>query len=415
MVEFSRRRLLGAGAGVAGALAATACAPLAPAPPAAAPSSATIAQGAAVGPLPGIEKPKITVGFIPITCSSPIVNAKALGIYAKHGLDVTLKKFSGWAEVWAAYATGEIDASHMLAPMPLAIDQGLASGRMRTRLPLITNTNGQAITLHRKHLGTVREPADFAGFRLAIPFDYSVHNLLLRDYLSMGGLDPDVDVELRVLRPPDMVANLLTGGVDGYLGPDPFNQRAVATGAGYLFALTRDLWNGHPCCSFGVNDEFARENPVTYQALTRAIHDAALWSDQTQNRSAAARSMAPEQFLNQQPALLESILTGEYQDGTGIPRRVPDRVRFQPYPQEAFGLWMLTQFQRWGLAGTDRWVTPQQYRDTVGAVFDDEASRAAFDALGAPLPAPATGLDINGRRFEPDNFLHWTAKQVSTT
>ncbi|RBO89557.1 ABC transporter substrate-binding protein [Nocardia puris] len=410
-----RRRFLGIGAAVAGAYATAACAPIAPPPPAAAPASGTTVPGVALEPLPGIEKPKITVGFIPITCSSPIVNAKALGIYAKHGLDVTLKKFSGWAEVWAAYATGEIDATHMLAPMPLAIDQGLASGRMRTRLPLITNTNGQAITLHRKHFGRVRGPEDFAGMRLGVPFDYSVHNLLIRDYLSRGGLDPDTDVELRVLRPPDMVANLMTGGVDGYLGPDPFNQRAVATGAGYLFTLTRDLWAGHPCCGFGVNDEFAQANPVTYQALTRAVHDAALWSDKAENRAAAARSMAPEQFLNQQPQLLEAILTGEFQDGTGIARRVPDRVRFEPYPQEAFGIWMLTQFQRWGLAGAGRWTTAQEYRDTVRSVFDADASRAAFTALGVPPPAPATELLINGRRFDPDHPSHWTVKQVSTT
>ncbi|MGX1807550.1 ABC transporter substrate-binding protein [Nocardia sp. NPDC055321] len=409
-----RRRFLGAGATLVGAFAAAGCAPIAPKPPAAAPATGTTVPGAAIGPLPGIEKPDITVGFIPITCSSPIVNAKALGVYAKHGLNVTLKKFSGWAEVWAAYATGEIDATHMLAPMPLAIDQGLASGRMRTRLPLITNTNGQAITLHRRHIGKVRGPADFAGMRLGVPFDYSVHNLLLRDYLSGGGLDPDADVELRVLRPPDMVANLITGGIDGFLGPDPFNQRAVATGTGFLFTLTRDLWNGHPCCGFGVNDAFAQQHPVTYQAITRAIHDAALWSDRSENRSAAAHSMAPEQFLNQQPKLLESILTGRFADGAGGNRDVPDRVRFEPYPQEAFGIWMLTQFQRWGLADTGRWTTPQQYRETVRSVFDEPASRAAFAALGANPPAPAAGLTINGRRFDPDNPSPWIEKQVST-
>ncbi|WP_338856196.1 ABC transporter substrate-binding protein [Gordonia hongkongensis] len=411
--ELSRRRFVGAGAAAAGAVLLGGCAPLGPSPGSGAGPGSTV--GAAVGPLPGIEKPDLTIGFVPITCASPIINAKPLGIYAKHGLNVTLKKFSGWAEVWAAYATGDIDATHMLAPMPLAINEGLASGRMRTRLPLITNTNGQAITLHRKHFGRVRSAEDMKGFRLGIPFDYSVHNLLLRDYLAAGGVDPDTDLELRVMRPPDMVANLMTENIDGYLGPDPFNQRSVVTGSGYLFTLTRDLWNGHPCCSFGVNDEFAAENPVTYQALTRAIHDAALWSDDAHNRSAAARSMAPEQFVNQKPELLESVLTGEYSDGTGVKRRVPDRIRFEPYPHEAFGVWMLTQFQRWGLADASRWTSADQYSRTVRSVFDADASSAAFAALGTRVPAARTSLTVNGRVFDPADPTPWTHELVVTT
>ena len=65
---------------------------------------------------------------------------------------------------------------------------------------------------------------------LGIPFEYSVHALLLRDYLVAGGLDPVSDVELRLLRPPDMVAQWEVGAVDGFIGADPFNQRALNTG-----------------------------------------------------------------------------------------------------------------------------------------------------------------------------------------
>lgn len=409
--ELNRRGFLGAGALALGAGALAACSP--PMPPSSSGAHTTV--GAPVRPLPGIERPDITVGFIPITCASPIINAQPLGIYEKHGLNVTLRKMTGWAEIWAAYATGEIDASHMLAPMPLAINEGLASGQMRTRLPLITNTNGQAITLHRKYYGRVREAADFKGFRLAVPFDYSVHNLLLRDFLASGGVDPDRDVEIRVMRPPDMVANLISEGLDGYLGPDPFGQRAVSTGAGYLFTLTRDLWAGHPCCSFGVNDDFAQENPVTYQALTNAIHDASLWSDQGGNRSAASQSMSPEQYLNQSPELIEAVLTGDYEDGTGIARSVPDRIRFQPYPQEVFGVWMLTQFQRWGLAELDRWTSPEDYLSTVRSVFDADASRAAFAALDVPTPESLTSLSIMDRSFDPAHPEPWLAEQVRTS
>jgi nitrate/nitrite transport system substrate-binding protein len=334
-----------------------------------------------------------------------------LGIYAKHGLEVTLKKFSGWAEIWGAYVAGEIDATHMLAPMPLAIHNGLASGQTATRLPLLTNTNGQAITLSTRHLNRVHGPQDMAGFVMGIPFEYSMHNLLLRHYLTTGGLNPDTDVTLRVMRPADMVANLVTRNIDGYLAPDPFNQRAVSIGAGYLHVLTRDLWNGHPCCSFAVRDDFATENPVTYRALTRAVADAAVWSDNPGHRVEAAQSMSAESYLNQNPKLLTQILTGNFPDGTGLDRSIPDRIRFSPYPFEASGIWMLSQFQRWGLVPGGTYSTEQSYLNAIRPVFDTTAASTALTDLGVTLE-PRGPEVIMGSVFDPSDPAPWTAKQV---
>ncbi|MGA9870728.1 MAG: ABC transporter substrate-binding protein [Rhodococcus sp. (in: high G+C Gram-positive bacteria)] len=403
----SRRRFLSLGGAVAGATALAGCS----LGPTASPETAASTVGAPLGPLPGIESPHITVGFIPITCASPIVNALPMGIYAKHGLKVTLKKFSGWAEIWGAYVAGEIDATHMLAPMPLAIHNGLASGQTATRLPLLTNTNGQAITLAQKHRGRVRGPQDMGGFVLGIPFEYSMHNLLLRHYLSTGGVNPNTDVAVRVMRPADMVANLVTGNIDGYLAPDPFNQRAVSIGAGYLHVLTRDLWNGHPCCSFAVRDDFAAANPVTYRALTRAVADAAVWSDDPHHRVEAARSMAAESYLNQKPELLTQVLTGNFPDGTGLERSVPDRIRFSPYPFEAYGVWMLTQFQRWGLVPTDTYTTAESYSKAIRPVFDTQAAATALTDLGV-TPQPRGPEIIMGSVFDPSDPAPWTAAQV---
>ena len=84
------------------------------------------------------------------------------------------------------------------------------------------------------------------GFRFCVPFDYSMHNYLLRYYLAEGGVHPDKDVQIRVVPPAEMVANLKAGNVDGYLGPDPFNQRAVYENAGFLFKLSKEIWDRHP-------------------------------------------------------------------------------------------------------------------------------------------------------------------------
>ena len=133
-------------------------------------------------------------------------------------------------------------------------------------MPAIENINGQAITLAIKHKDK-RNPKDWKGFRFAVPFDYSMHNYLLRYYVAEHGLDPDKDIQIRSVPPPEMVANLRADNIDGYLGPDPFNQRAVFDGIGFIHLLTKELWDGHPCCAFTVSKEFA---DAESQRLSRA-------------------------------------------------------------------------------------------------------------------------------------------------
>ena len=125
-------------------------------------------------------------------------------------------------------------------PMPLAMTLGVGSQPTPMYMPAVENINGQAITLHIKHKG-VKTAADMKGFRFCVPFDFSMHNYLLRYFLAEGGVHPDKDVQIRVVPPPEMVANLKAGNVDGYLGPDPFNQRAVYENAGFLFTACRSL------------------------------------------------------------------------------------------------------------------------------------------------------------------------------
>jgi nitrate/nitrite transport system substrate-binding protein len=146
------------------------------------------------------EKPDLSVGFIPITCASPIIMAQPMGFYARYGLNVNVIKTAGWAIVRDKSINGEYDASHMLTPMPIALSMGLGAAPQPWRIPAIENINGQAIVLALKHKDR-RDPKTWKGMRFGIPFDYSMHNYLLRYYLAEAGIDPDSDVQLRVFAP----------------------------------------------------------------------------------------------------------------------------------------------------------------------------------------------------------------------
>src|SRR5476651_276053 len=230
-----------------------------------------------------IEKKDLKVGFIPITCATPIIMAHPMGFYSKQGLDVEVVKTAGWAVIRDKALAKEYDAAHMLSPMPLAISMGVGSTATPWTMPAIENINGQAITLAIKHKDK-RDPKDWKGFKFAVPFDYSIHNYLLRYYVAEAGLDPDTDISIRSVPPPEMVANLRADNIDGFLGPDPMNQRAVYDGVGFIHLLTKELWDGHPCCAFGVSKEFAAQNPNSYKAMLKAIIDATAYASKQDNR-----------------------------------------------------------------------------------------------------------------------------------
>lgn len=344
-----------------------------------------------------LEKTDLKIGFIPITCATPLIMAHPLGFYEKEGLKVEVTKTAGWALIRDKVINKEYDASHFLSPMPLAMSLGLGSTSVPTNVATIQNINGQAITMSIRHKDN-RDPKNWKGFKFGIPFDYSMHNFLLRYFLAEHGLNPDTDVQLRVIAPPEMVANLRAGNIDGFLGPDPFNQRAVYEEVGYLHTLTKDLWNGHPCCAFGTTTEFIQKHPNTFAALYRSVLTAAAMARQPRNRELIAKVIAPAQYLNQPEVVLQQVLTGRYADGLGSIKNVPDRADFDPMPWQSMAVWMLTQMQRWGYIKGD--VNYQQIAERVFMITD---ARKHMKDLGHEFKAGPAYVKhtIMGKEFDP--------------
>jgi nitrate/nitrite transport system substrate-binding protein len=342
------------------------------------------------------EKKDLTIGFVPITCGAPIILADPMGFYAAEGLKVSLAKTAGWALIRDKLLNRELDASHMLSPMPLAISLGLGSRQDPTYVAAIENINGQAITLHAKHQDK-RDPKLWKGMKFAVPFDYSMHNLLLRYYVAEHGLHPDQDIEIRIVPPPEMVANLRAGNIDGYLGPEPFNQRAVYEEVGFIHLLSKEIWDGHPCCAFGIRDEFIKQNPNTFAALFRAIARATAFAHKEENRKEIAKAIAPTNYLNQPIPVLEQVFTGRYADGLGQIRNVPGRADFDPFPYQSMAVWILTQLKRWGYLKGD-----VDYRQVAEKVFLATEARTRMTELGLTAPKQNyASHTIMGKPFDP--------------
>jgi nitrate/nitrite transport system substrate-binding protein len=343
-----------------------------------------------------IEKKDLKVGFIPITCATPIIMAKPMGFYEKHGLNVDVIKTAGWAVIRDKTLNKEYDAAHMLSPMPLAISLGVGSQPIPYTAPAIENINGQAITLAIKHKDK-RDPKSWKGMKFAVPFDYSMHNYLLRYYVAEHGLDPDQDIQIRAVPPPEMVANLRADNIDGFLGPDPMNQRAVFDGVGFIHVLSKELWEGHPCCAFAASKEFVTQTPNTYAALLKAIIDATAFASKPENRKAIAEAIAPPNYINQPVTVLEQILTGTFADGLGSVKTVPNRVDFDPFPWESFAIWIMTQMKRWGQIKGD-----VDYAGVAKQVFLATDTTRLMKEVGLTPPTATTkSFSVMGKTFDP--------------
>jgi nitrate/nitrite transport system substrate-binding protein len=344
-----------------------------------------------------IEKKNLKIGFIPITCATPLIMAQPLGFYKQQGLDVQVIKTAGWALIRDKMLNKEYDATHFLSPMPLAISLGVGATATPMNVATIQNTNGQAITLALKHKDK-RDPKTWKGFKFAVPFEYSMHNFLLRYYVAEAGLDPDKDIQIRVVPPPEMVANLRAGNIDGFLGPDPFNQRAVYEEVGFIHLLTKEIWNGHPCCAFGTSTEFIQQNPGTFAALYRAVLTSAAMARDPKNRELIAKVISPQAYLNQPEAVLTQVLTGRYADGLGNVMNVPDRVDFDPIPWQSMAVWMLTQMKRWGYIKGD-----VNYKQIAEKVFLLTDAKKTMKELGQKPPDGAyPKFTIMGKQFDAD-------------
>jgi nitrate/nitrite transport system substrate-binding protein len=343
------------------------------------------------------EKSELTIGFIEITCATPLCLADNLGLFRENGLDVELVRTPSWAVIGRRLSTGDYEASHVLTPQPLAMTLGVGGETHPTALSLVQNTNGDSLTLALKHKDK-RDPASWKGMTFAVPYEISMQNLLLRYYLAEHGIDPDKDVSIKPVPPPEMVANMKAGILDGFLAPDNAAQLAVHSGAGFIHLLSKDIWDGHPCCGIGMQPALIKEAPNTCLALTRALLTASAHASKAENRKAVAGIVAEQKYINCPQEVAEAVLTGEFDDGLGNHRSVPNRIDFRPFPYHSMAVWMLTQMKRWGFVNGDI-----SYKNIAEEVFRTDAVRELSTEAGFEVPASTYARHvIMGKPFNAD-------------
>ena len=192
-----------------------------------------------------------------------------------------------------------------------------------------------------------------------------------------------------------MVANLRADNIDGFLGPDPINQRAVFDGVGFIHVLSKEIWEGHPCCAFAASKEFVTTMPNTYAALLKRSSMPRRSPHRPENRKPIAEAIAPANYLNQPVIVLEQVLTGTFADGLGNVKRA-NRVDFDPFPWQSFAVWIMTQMKRWGQLKGD-----VDYKAVAEQVFLATDTTKLMREVGLTPPPSHQEFSVMGKTFDP--------------
>lgn len=259
----------------------------------------------------GPETPNVRIGIIALTDCSSIVMAHELRLFKKYGIESTISKEASWAVIRDRLTLGENQATHILLGMPYASTMGLLGSPVKPMIiPFYLNRNGQAITLTKdllakgvktpQALKPLAEEAKRAGkpMTFAMTFPPGTHAMWTRYWLGSGGINPDKDVTLITIPPPQMVANMKVGKMDGFCVGEPWPARAIADGIGFTAITTQQIWRDHPEKVFGLTEEFAEKNPKTVKALLRALLEASQYIDKLENRPHVAEVVARPQYIN---------------------------------------------------------------------------------------------------------------------
>lgn len=283
-----------------------------------------------------LAKPRnLQVGFVPLTDCAPLVMAKELGLYSKYNLDVQLKRELGWATIRDKIIYGELDAAHAVAGMPFAATLGLGSTPCECATGLVLGLHGNAITLSRelwqdgvRDARSLRETITrlrgTKNLTFGIPFPFSSHNFLLRRWLSSGGIDPQKDVQIVVVPPPQMFANLKAGNLDGYCVGEPWNSIAVQSKIGWCVAASAGLASGHPEKVLLVRNRFVTERASEHLALIASLIEACAYCDRPENADHVISTLARPQYLNMPAASLRASMSGSFDFGHGRIEKMPE-------------------------------------------------------------------------------------------
>ena len=314
------------------------------------------------------EKKEVKIGFIPLTDCASVVMASVLGFDKTYGVTIVPNKEASWAGVRDKLVNGELDFAHVLYGLIYGVHLGTAGPKKDMAVLMNLNNNGQAITLSKAlaDKGAVDGPSlaklmasDKREYTFAGTFPTGTQAMWMHYWLAAAGINPLSGAKLITVPPPQMVANMRVGNMDGFCVGEPWNHRAIMDGIGITANTTQDIWKDHPEKVLGTTAEFVKKYPNTTRAVMMAVLEASQWIDASlSNKMKMAETVAQKAYINTSVDAINQRILGRYSNGVGGGLGKtwddPNHMKFfndgaVNFPYLSDGMWFLTQHKRWGL------------------------------------------------------------------
>ncbi len=392
------------------------------------PTNPTPSTTTASGDAPEVTTAKL--GFIALTDSAPLIIAKEKGFFDKYGMTgVEVLKQASWPvtrdNIELGSGGGGIDGAHILSPIPYFMTLGTIT-KTKQPLPMYLlarlNVNGQAISVANTYkdlkvgLDSSAMKDTFAKakaannqLKCAITFPGGTHDLWMRYWLAAGGINPETDVSVIPVPPPQMVANMKVGSMEAFCVGEPWNAQLVNQKIGFSALVTGELWKDHPEKAFTMRKDWVDANPKAAKAILMAVLEAQQWCDKPENIKEMCDIVAQDKWFKVPVEDIIGRSQGTIDFGNGrVVEKFPQSMKFwkdnASYPFKSHDLWFLTENMRWGKIPADT-----DTKKVIDEVNREDLWKEAAKALKVPdteIPTSTSrGVEtfFDGVKFDPEN------------
>ena len=391
-----------------------------------------------------LEKPNLTVGFVPVNDCAPFAIAWEKGFFRKYGLNVTLSREASWANSRDGIIFGRLDASPVVSGAVTNARTGAEGARPFPLCAAMTiHRHGNAITFNRKlweagirplssYSGDLDKFAkDLRSYWQTAPMEdrvwatvlsSSIYEYFIRYLLPAAGINPLEELRSIITPPPQMVSNMRIEAIQAYMVAEPWNTRAIAgnEGVGFTFAQGREIWHGHPDRLLAVRESFIQDYPKTYRSLVKAMIEACQYCGNLANREEVATIISQRSFTGASIKYTRPGIVGNFNYGgfDNQPRLVnsPETTLFFDLPTSAIPhdhstflwqsqcLWLMTQAARWGQIAE----FPKNADEIARQAWRTDLYREIAAEMGIQCPAEDYKIEpsnafIDGKSFNPSD------------
>jgi len=337
----------------------------------------------------------VRIGYLPITDATPLLVAHANGLFDAEGIKAERPVLlRSWAQVIEAFISGQVNVIHLLSPMTIWARYG---SKVPAKVVAWNHVGGSGLTV----APDISDVKQLGGKTLAIPFWYSIHNVVLQSLLRDNGLQAVSkpanaalaanEVNLVVLPPSDMPPALASKRIAGYIVAEPFNALAENLKVGRIQRFTGDVWRNHACCVVFMHEHDLNNRPEWSQKVVNAIVKAQLWT--RDNRAEAARLLSKEgenRYTPHAPDVLGRVLApaaGERQQylADGAIRHADwheERIDFQPYPFPSYTEELVRRLKDTLIQGDKGFLAALEPSQVAKDLVDDRFVRQALAGVG---------------------------------